>query len=88
MLFAAAIGFGLWLRRRCRSPIQPACRWMPKNLAALSPPIGADAVVAQDQPGDAGEKYAAAGAMYLNDPDRTMIMPRSPTAPRRRRCSW
>jgi hypothetical protein len=69
VLFAVAMGFGLWLRAQMQITDPTSLSLDAKNLAALSPPIGAEAVVAQDQPGDAGEKYAAAGAMYLNDPD-------------------
>jgi hypothetical protein len=69
VLFVLAMGFGIWLRAQMQITDPTNLSLDAKNLAALSPPIPAEAVVPQDQPGDAGEKYAAAGAMYLNDPD-------------------
>jgi hypothetical protein len=68
VLFVLAMGVGLWLRGQMQITDPTALSVDPKNLAPLSPPIG-DGILSQDKPGDAGEKYASAAALYQSDPD-------------------
>ena len=53
----------------------------PKNLVELSLPLGAEGIVAQDQPGDAGEEYSAASAAYQDDPDACDEYAQKPEGP-------
>ena len=69
VMFVLAMGLGLWLREDMQITDPTSLSLDEKNLAELSPPMPAEAIVAQDQPGDAGEKYAAASAAYQEDSD-------------------
>jgi hypothetical protein len=81
VLFALAMGIGLWLRAQMQITDPTNLSLDSKNLAELSPPIGADAIVKQDQPGDAGDKYASAATMYQNDPDTCDDYAQKPDGP-------
>jgi hypothetical protein len=69
VMFVVAMAAGLWLRAQMQITDPTSLSMDEKNLAELSPPMPAEAIVTQDQPGDAGEKYAAAAAINQNDPD-------------------
>jgi hypothetical protein len=81
VLFALAMGVGLWLRAQMQITDPTSLSLNPKNLAELSPPIGTDAIVKQDQPGDAGEKYASAASLYESDPDTCDDYAQKPDGP-------
>jgi hypothetical protein len=69
VLFAVAIAVGLWLRSQMQITGPTALSLDPKNLAELTPPVAAQTIVAQDQPGDAGDQYLDAARLYQDDSD-------------------
>jgi len=81
VLFALAMGFGVWLRGQMQITDPTNLSLDPKNMAELSPPIGAEGIVAQDQPGDAGEKYSEASQINLDDPDTCDDYSQKPDGP-------
>jgi hypothetical protein len=81
VLFASAMGFGIWLRAQMQITDPTSLSLDAKNLAVLSPPIAPEAVVKQDQPGDAGEKYSEASAAYLQDSDAVDDYAQKPEGP-------
>ena len=69
VIFVLAAGAGLWLRGQMQITDPTTFSLDAKNLAELSPPADAEPVVAQDQKGNAGEKYLAASAAYQENSD-------------------
>jgi hypothetical protein len=59
-IFVITVVFGWWLHGQMQITDPTNLSLDPKNLTALSPPMPAEAVVDQTEPGDAGEKYSAA----------------------------
>jgi hypothetical protein len=81
VIFAVAMGAAIWLRGEMQITDPTSLSLDPKNLAELAPPIGAEAIVTQDQAGDAGEKYLAASQAYQDDPDTTDEYSQKPEGP-------
>jgi hypothetical protein len=69
VMFVVAIGAGLWLRVQMQITDPTSLALDPKNMAALSPPMPNQPIVAQDRSGDAGDNYSKASAMYQEDQD-------------------
>ena len=63
-IFLMTVVFGWWLHSQMQITDPTNLSLDPKNLAALSPPMPAEPVVDQNQPGDAGDKYSAAVANF------------------------
>jgi len=66
-IFLMTMGFGWWLHGEMQITDPTSLSLDPKNLAALSPPMPAVAIVDQNDPGDAGDKYSAAVANFDDD---------------------
>jgi hypothetical protein len=69
VLFIIAISVAFWLRAQMQITAPTSLSLNDKNLAELSPPLGPETIVAQDQPGDAAGNYSSAAQMYQDDPD-------------------
>jgi len=69
VIFVLAAGAGLWLHGQMQITDPTTFSLDAKNLAPLSPPLSAEPVVVQDQPGDAADKYSQASAAYQENSD-------------------
>lgn len=78
MLLTAVLA-AVWLHNEMQITEPTSLSLDEKNLAPLSPPE--PEIVAQDQPGDAGEKYSAASAAYGEDSDACDDYARNPVGP-------
>ncbi len=81
VVFVAAIALGAWLHGQMQITDPTELSLDPKNLAALSPPQPPEAIVEQNVPGDAGEKYSAAVANFDDDADACEAFAENPTGP-------
>jgi hypothetical protein len=79
VMLLIAVLVAVWLHNEMQMTEPTNLSLDEKNLAMLSPP--APALVAQDQSGDAGEKYAAAAAAYADDSDACDDYARKPVGP-------
>jgi hypothetical protein len=68
-IFVVAMGLALWLRGQMEMTGPTGLSLNEKNLEELSPPVDAEGIVAQDEPGDAGENYEKAAKLYAEDSD-------------------
>jgi hypothetical protein len=79
VIFALAVAIGAWLHNQMQITAPTSLSLDEKNLAEFSPPV--EAIVAQNQPGDAGEKYSAASAAYDQNEDACDAFARNPVGP-------
>jgi len=79
VIFALAVAIGAWLHNQMQITAPTSLSLDEKNLAELSPPVAA--IVTQNQPGDAGEKYSAAAAAYEQYEDACDEFARKPVGP-------
>ena len=79
VILALAVAIGAWLYGQMQITAPTSLSLDEKNLAALSPP--AQAIVARNQPGDAGGKYSAAAAAYDQYEDMCDEFARKPVGP-------
>ncbi|MGD0389590.1 MAG: hypothetical protein ABSC42_11605 [Tepidisphaeraceae bacterium] len=79
VIFLLALAIGAWLHNQMQITAPTALSLDEKNLAALSPP--AQTIVERNQPGDAGEKYSAAGAAYDDNEDACDEFAKNPVGP-------
>jgi len=79
VMLLIAVLVGVWLHNDMQMTEPTSLSLDQKNLAVLSPPT--PVLLAQDQPGDAGEKYAAAAAAYADDSDACDDFAQKPVGP-------
>ena len=63
VMFLVAVALGAWLHMQMQITDPTELSLNPHNLAELSPPVVARAVVDQSVPGDAGEKGRSHGVL-------------------------
>lgn len=80
-LFLAAVALGAWLHGQMQITDPTDLSLDPRNLAELSPPVAPEAIVDQNVPGDADEKYSAAVANFDDYADACEEFSQNPKGP-------
>jgi hypothetical protein len=81
VIFAVAVTLAAWLHVQMQITDPTSLSLDPRNLAELSPPTPPRAIVDQDAPGDAGEKYSDAVKIFDDDADACEEFAQKPEGP-------